>query len=189
MKSKIIEMLGAGCSPVQVALACGVGESYVSQLLSEEAIAERVAELRATRAAAYLEHDDAIDTDEEVARKLVRRNLDNGFLKPMEALKHFQVLNAARRKTDSGSNTQVPTSTVVNLNLPAMAAVQFKLTMDKQVIEIDGRSMTTMPAQKVTKMLREKKAGEMLEESLQMEGPMKIATPEVFAAVAELDRI
>lgn len=167
MKGKIVEMLGAGVSPVQVALACGVSESYISQLLADEDIAQQVKELRVQRASAYVEHDDALDSDEEVARKLVRRNLDTGLLKPMEALKHFQVLNAARRKSDSHGGAQVPTSTIVNLNLPPAAAVQFKLTTDKQVIEIDGRSMTAMPAQQVTKLLREKKAAEMLETSLQ----------------------
>jgi hypothetical protein len=179
MKEKIIEMLGAGVTPVQVALACGVTEGYISQLLSNPEIEEQVKSLRVHKAAAYVEHDAALDTDEEAARKIVRRNIDNGFLKPMEALKHFQVLNSARRKSDSHGNTQVPTSTVVQLNLPAAAAVQFKLTVDKQVIEIDGRSMTTMPAQMVTKMLREKKAQEHLQMAL--ESPrMKIETPSLI---------
>jgi hypothetical protein len=74
----------------------------------------------------------------------------------MEALKHFQVLNAARRKSDVHASAHVPTSTVVQLQLPQAATVQFKLTTDRQVIEIDGRSMVTMPAQRVTKLLRER---------------------------------
>ena len=181
MKHKIIDMLGAGVSPVQTALAIGVTEGYISQLLAQEDIATQVQELRATRATAHIDHDTALDTDEEVARKLVRRNLDNGFLKPMEALKHFQVLNAARRKTDVVGQTQVPTSTVVNLNIPTMATVQFKMTSDRQVIEIDSRSMATMPAREVTKLLREKKAVEMLEQSSILAGPpMKIATPSIL---------
>lgn len=164
---------------MQVAMACGVTESYISQLLSDEGIEEQVSTMRVQKAAAYVEHDTALDSDEEVARQLVRRNLDHGFLKPMEALKHFQILNAARRKSDSHGNAQVPTSTVVQLNLPPSAAVQFKLTMDRQVIEIDGRSMTTMPAQQVTKLLREKKAQEMLQTALEMP-KMKIATPSLL---------
>jgi hypothetical protein len=169
MKEKIVEMLGAGVTPTQVALACGVSDSYISQLLADENIATEVAEKRTVRAAAFVESDASLDSDEEIARSAVRRNLDHGFLKPMETLRHFQVLNAARRKSDSHAGAQVPTSTVVQLNLPAAAAVQFRLTVDRQVIEVDGRSMTTMPAQRVTKMLREKKAQEMLQTSL--EGP------------------
>jgi hypothetical protein len=179
MKEKIVEMLGAGVTPVQVALACGVTEGYISQLLSDPVVEEQVKSLRVHKAAAYVEHDAALDTDEEAARKIVRRHIDNNFLKPMEALKYFQVLNAARRKSDSHGNTQVPTSTVVQLNLPPAAAVQFKLTVDKQVIEIDGRSMTTMPAQQVTKMLREKKAQEHLQAALDTP-KMTINTPSLL---------
>ena len=179
MKEKIIEMLGAGVTPVQVAMACGVSESYVSQLLADENILGKVQELRTAKVSAYVENDAALDTDEEVARRQVRRNLDNGFLKPLEVLRHFQVLNMAKRKSDIHASAHVPTTTVVQLNLPAAAAVQFRLTNDKQVIEIDGRSMVTMPAQRVTKMLREKQAGETLQHAL--DGPkMEIQTSELL---------
>jgi transcriptional regulator with XRE-family HTH domain len=186
MKDRIIELLGSGISAVQVASACGVSESYVSQLLSDETISERVKALRVARASKYVEHDDHLDTDEEVARKLVRRNLDNGFLKPMEALKHFQVLNAARRKADSGSNVQIPTSTIVNISLPTSAAVHFKLTVDKQVVEVDGRAMTALPAAQVAGMLRRKKATELLEDhskDADLQVPMKISTPALLDTI------
>lgn len=167
MKDKIIEMLGAGVTPVQVALACGVSESYISQLLADEHVEAQVKALRVEKAAAYVEHDAQLDSDEEVVRRKVRRNIDDGFLKPMELLKHFQVLNAARRKSEGAGTAQVPTSTIVQLHLPTAAAVQFKMTVDKQVVEIDGRAMTAMPAAQVAKMLREKKAVETLDMALE----------------------
>lgn len=186
MQDKIIEMLGAGVTPVQVALACGVTEGYISQLLAQEDIAQTVRELRVQKATAYIEHDASLDTDEEVARRLVRKNLDNAFLKPMEVLKHFQVLNAAKRQSAGATQAQTPTSTVVNLHLPAVAMVEFKLTVDRQVIEVDGRSMAAMPASRVAGMLREKRAVqdmELIQKGLDNKTPMRIVTPSILDTI------
>lgn len=186
-KDRVVELLGAGVTPVQVASAVGCSESYVSQLLAVPEIEAMVRKLRSERAAEYIEHDDSVQAAEKAALGLVRRNVDNGFLKPMEALKHFQVLNAARRKSDSTGGTAVPTNTIVNFTLPENAAVQFKMTTDRQVIEVDGRSMATLPAAQVAKMLREKKAAEQLLESLE---PLRIEIGEAAAAmISELDKI
>jgi non-ribosomal peptide synthetase component F len=166
-------------------LATGVSEGYVSQLLSDETVAAAVTERRAVTAAKFIEHDERLDSDEEVARKLVRRNLDNGILRPMEALRHFQVLNAARRQSQ-GAQTQVPLSTIVALQLPPSARVEFKLTVDKQVVEVDGRSMATMPASHVQKLLRNKKAQEDLTDVLELPAngkKMTITTPSLLDSI------
>lgn len=176
-KDKIIELLGAGISPVQVAGACGVSESYISQLLSDEAVTAHVQALRIQRTSKYIEQDNSIEAAEKRALELVSRNLETGFMKPGEALKHFQVLNAAKRKSEGSAVGTTPNSTVVNLTIPAAAAVQFKMTTDKQVIEIEGRSMSTMPASAVNKMLRERKAKQVLQQSLG--DPIRIETPHI----------
>lgn len=161
-QDKIIEMLGSGVPATVVANAVGVTDGYISQLLAVPEIHARVVALRTERSAGRIEHDDTIIGAERRALELVKRNLDNGALsglKPMEALKHFQVLNAARKSGDhAASGSGQPSGTVVNLHLPENAKVQFSMTVDKQVIEIDGRSMATMPASRVNQMLREKKA-------------------------------
>lgn len=184
---KVIDLLGAGVSPVQVALACGITESYVSQLLSQQEIADEVTSLRAARAAQYVEHDDNLDSDEEKARRLVRRNLDNGILKPMEALQHFRVLNAARRQSQAAVATPA-VSTVVTLNLPVAAQVQFKLTTDKQIIEVDGRSLATMPASSMARMLKERQTRETLTDLHAMvtdvtPRKMEITTPSLLDSI------
>lgn len=156
-QEKIVALLGVGVTPTQVALATGVSDGYISQLIARPEIAAQIAELRTAKAAEHIEHDASLDSDEELARRLVRTNLDRGFLKPMEVLRHFQVLNAARRKSDVSNLQSAPTATIVNLQLPAQAAVQFQLTVDRQVIEVSGRSMATMGAKQVATMLQEKR--------------------------------
>lgn len=160
MKDKVIEMLGAGVLQVQVATALGVEESYISQLMAEDGVRDQVAQLRAIKATEYLQHDSAIEDVEAIALERVMK------LIPMEtniirALKVFQVANAAKKKSESSVTPQQPSS-IVNITLPQQALVEFKMTVDKQVVEVQGRSMATMPSHVLQAKLRDKKAQELL---------------------------
>lgn len=157
MKDKILDLLGANVPPVSVAQAVGCEESYISQLLAEEEFYKQVLEKRAVRASKQVKHDGSIDEAEESALRMVRRNVESGLLKPMEAVKHFAVLNSARRRSDVGMTNSQPTNVVVNLNLPAAAVIQFKLSVNKEVIEVDGRSMTPLQSKEVARLSHEKK--------------------------------
>lgn len=165
VQERVIELLGAGIQPVQVAAACGVTESWVSQIQSDEGNAARIAELRSIRASQYVEHDTKIDDLEKRALKKIGELLPM-IMKPMEAVKVFQTLNAAKRKTDAASQQHTQTATIVNLEIPANAMVGFKMTVDKQVIEVEGRSMLPLSAQEVAKKLKDKQTKELLEHSL-----------------------
>jgi phosphoserine aminotransferase len=64
--------------------------------------------------------------------------------------------------------------------------VEFKLTVDKQVVEVDGRSMATMPASHVQKLLRNKKAQEDLTDVLELPAngkKMTITTPSLLDSI------
>ena len=46
--------------------------------------------------------------------------------------------------------------------MPEAARVRFTLTADRQVIEIEGRSMTTMPARSLASQLEQRNAARLL---------------------------
>lgn len=161
MQDKIIELLGRGIPATQVAAAVGCDDSYISQLLSNESIVAKVQELRVAHYSGYVELDKKVDSAEEAALKKVI-SLIPYLAKPTEAVQVYKVLNAAKRRTmDAASATQTPTQTVI-LDLPEAARVRFTLTHDKQVIEIAGRSMTTMPAKSLAAQLEQRTAARML---------------------------
>ena len=139
MRDKIIEMLGKGIPATQVASAVGCDDSYISQLLSEEGVEQRVIELKATHFSKYVEQDTKLDAAEEEALQKVSQLLPF-ITRPGEAIRAYAVLNAAKRRTaDSASQAQMVAQTVA-LDLPAASRVRFTLTADKQVLEIEGLS-------------------------------------------------
>jgi hypothetical protein len=161
MKDQIIEMLGRGIPATQVAAAVGCDDSYISQLLASEEVSQQVSEAKAKNFSAFIAHDNDINAAEEAALKKVV-GLVPFITKPSEAVRVFSVLNAAKRRTaDAASNSQAVAQTV-SLELPAAARVRFTLTQDKQVIEIEGRSMATLPAKSLAARLEQRNAARLL---------------------------
>lgn len=165
-QEKILDLLGAGVPQVQVATAVGVDESYVSQLMAEDWFRGAVQERRAAHAVESIEHDEKIDSIERRAWERIDKllPLETNLMK---LLKVAQVANAAKRKSEVAVASTQP-ATIVNIALPQSALVQFKMTSDKQVIEIEGRSMNTMPSHVVQSKLREKKAASLLVDQTQL---------------------
>lgn len=162
MKDRIIEMLGQGLSATQVASAVGCEDSYISQLLSDEHISRQVQELRAENFSKYVDLDRRLDeAEEEALTKLA--SLANFITKPTEAARVYSILNAAKRRTVDQVNQQQAVAQTVSLDLPMAARVRFTLTNDRQVIEIEGRSMTTMPARNLASRLEQRNASRLLD--------------------------
>jgi transcriptional regulator with XRE-family HTH domain len=174
-QQRILELLGAGASQSQVAMAVGVEDSYVSQLMANEDFRSGVQALRAEAAAKHAATDAKIDNIEDIAWKRIES------LVPMETnlmklLKVATAANAAKRKSGGNAVTAPATAQIVNIQLPQSAVVEFKMTPDRQVVEISGRSMNTMSSAKVHAALREKRAKELVED----------VTPQVNGKTADL---
>lgn len=166
VQTQMLELLGAGVPAVQVASACGVSESYVSQCLADEEFSKRVTLKKSERAGQYIKHDNNIDSlEDKVLQKLER--LLPLVTKPMDAARIFQTLNNAKRKSDPTSGQASSPNVIVSVELPEAAAVHFKMTAQNQVIEVEGRSMVPMPAGQVASMLRKKQTERLLEHSAQ----------------------
>lgn len=168
MEDRIIQLAGSGVPQSVIADTVGCDPSYVSQLLSQEHIQEQVATLRLAKAAGMIKHDETIEDGEKtaLARMLTLLPMQSDLMK---ITKVFQVLNSAKKSSDRGivGAGQTP-GTVVTLNIPAAAQVHFKLTSDRQVIEVEGRSLVPMPSHQVARSLRELQASRLLNTSLEM---------------------
>lgn len=162
MKDRIIEMLGQGLSATQVASAVGCDDSYISQLLADESVSAQVQSKRAENFGKYVEQDRKLDDAEATALEKLS-TLAQFITKPTEAARVYSILNAAKRRTVDQVNQQQAVAQTVALDLPAAARVRFTLTNDKQVIEIEGRSMTTMPARNLAARLEQRNATRLLD--------------------------
>jgi hypothetical protein len=165
MEDRIVELAGAGVPNNIIASTVGCDPSYVTQVLGKEENASRVMEMRGAKAAKMLARDAKIEQIEDAALDRAM-NLVNMQTDLMKVTRVFQVFNAAKKSSDHGINPAANGAGVtVTLELPQAAEMHFRLTSDRQVIEIEGRSMVPMPSQQVAKQLRELQANRLLEQT------------------------
>ena len=162
MKEQIIELLGKGLTATQVAMAVGCDDSYISQLLADPDTKTAVETKRATNLTHYVEHDSRVDKAEEAALERME-NLLPFVTKPSEAARIFSVLNGAKRRAATAGPASSAPARTVTLQLPESSSISFTLSHDKQVIEIEGRSLATMPAKNLAQRLEQRNAARLLE--------------------------
>lgn len=165
MKERIIEMLGNGVSATAVAAALGVTDGYVSQVLNEEGVTEKVQELRAAKYAAFAQEDDDLNKAEAAALRRVNQLLPL-MTKPTDAARVFSILNAAKRKVGSVESAAPVGATIIQIALPEAAKVSFTLSSDRQVVEVEDRSLITMPAKNLAARLEQRNASRLLSVSI-----------------------
>lgn len=181
MREQIIEMLSNGIPATAVAAAVGCDDSYVSQICAEEGVAEQIAANKAARFSSYIEHDKNTDSAEELALEKVKQ-LIPFITKPAEAALVYKTLNTATRRTTGAAQATPQTAAVVNIHLPAAAAVQFQLNGERQVIDINGRSMVTMQAKTLVEQVEQRRAVR----ALQMNVPATLGVTELFKTKGQI---
>jgi C-terminal processing protease CtpA/Prc len=152
MKDRIKELLGAGLLPSVVSSAVGCSESYVSQLLSQESFAAEVQELRLLALTAQKERDANYDTLEDKLLARLGDTIDT-LVRPREIASILQTVNNAKRRSHPAELGATAATTIVNLSLPNIVAAKFTVNGANQVMEIEGRSIATMPAKAVLDMI------------------------------------
>lgn len=145
--NQIQELLGTGLSNEVVATAVGCTPSYVSQLMSDEAFAAVVIAKRTTSLTANSKRDRKIDQIEDDIIEKVGDAVDNGLIyKPLDLLRAFTVLNSAKRRGVPAHESLVINQTIVNLQLPERVVQTFTQNAQGEVVEVEGRTLVTMPA-------------------------------------------
>lgn len=166
----------------------GISPSAVSQALSS--IEESSAAQTSAQANQANLHDNKYD-----ALELVALNKLEGLLAVetniMKVSKIMEMLNSAKRRAgivgSLGSSSASGSANFITINMPAAIQQKLVLNENKEVIEVDGRSLVTMPSTEVEKILQEKKEAQAAAQELEAkEVAARIAAKEV--ARAEKDK-
>lgn len=143
LEERALKLLGNGVTAEQVAAALGVTAGRISQLLSDDVFAEKVALLRYNNLQAHSERDNAYDSMEDDLLKKLRNALPL-IIKPDTILKAISVINAAKRRGQSAPQSITNQQTVVQLILPEAITHKFSVNSDNQVIRVGEQGLETM---------------------------------------------
>lgn len=144
-EEKAMILLGKGIGSEPVAAALGVTPSRISQLLSQEGFAQKVADLRYQNLQKHNERDGQYDKIED---KLLSK-LDKAIpllIKPESILKAITVVNSAKRRGQDSPDVATTNKNIVNLILPTNIAEKFTIDINNQVTRAGEQELLTMPS-------------------------------------------
>ena len=165
MRDRLIQLLGNGVSHAVAASAVGCSESYVTQLVSNPAVAEEIAALRFENLQAATVRDSKIDSLEDKLLVKFEEALPL-MMRPAEIMRAAAVVNAMKRRGQAAPETAHIANQIVNLFMPKQAAISFQLSSNKEIIEVAGRPLVTMPS---AQLLVEAKHHAQLQQQFQIE--------------------
>lgn len=142
-ESRALELLGKGIPPAAVAAALGVDPSRITQLLSDDTFAASVVEKKFESLSKHATRDMAIDQLEDHLLDKLKDTLPF-MTRPMEILKSFSVINAAKRRTLSHTDQVTTQQTIVTLNIPSIIVQKFSQNIHNQVTAVGQQSLVTM---------------------------------------------
>ena len=143
---RALELLGSGAGPEQVASAVGVTTGFISQLLSDETFAAAVADLRFQSLSSYNTRDEKINSlEDQLLEKL--ENLLPMMFRPMEVVRAYATINAAKRRGAAAPATAHTTQNIVSITLPQIIVDRFTAVttnINNQVIKAGNQDLITM---------------------------------------------
>ena len=142
-EERAITLLGSGATPEQVASACGVTVSRISQLLSDPEFTVAVADLRFHNLSQHNARDSHYDSLEDAALKKLE-DLFPLMMRPMEVLKTIAVLNSAKRRGVSAPEQVTAQQTVVSIVMPTVIVNKFVTNVQNQVIQAGNQELLTI---------------------------------------------
>lgn len=155
LEDRAATLLGSGLPPATVAASLGCSESYLSQLLSTEVFAARVAALRYEALAKHNERDSGYDSLEDDLLVRLRDCLPL-MHKPMEILKAIQIINQAKRRGTSTPEAILEKQEVVKLVMPVQIIQRFTTNIQNQVIQAGTQELLTIQSGTLAARMKEK---------------------------------
>ncbi len=156
-KDHAITLLAQGIPTSQVAAACGVSDSYISQLKADPEIQEQILAKQAAHSAADVKFDEMLEDAEAMALDKIKKNLP--FASMGQALSAFRILNTARRRQDAVGQTDSPVNVTVNLTLPASALPRYITNSANEIVEVEGKTMLSATAKTLDQILAARAGG------------------------------
>ena len=159
LKEQALALIASGIDTAAVASACGVSESYISQL--RQATDKQQDEEPAGLSVADQEFDSRLERAESLALERIEKSI--GFANMGQALNAFRVLNSARKRKEAvGLGAAAGTGNVsvtVNLTMPSNGLARYVTNSANEIVEVEGKTMISATAKSLDAILASRAAG------------------------------
>ena len=153
-KRQIASLIAQGVGTSEIATVAGCEDSYISQLRNDPEILALMSEEQSTKKLKDVQFDEKLEAAEDRALDVITRNIP--FANPQVALATFKVLNGATRRKHAAI-VDTPVSVTVNLTLPAALIPHYVLNNQREIVEVDGKTMASATPQTIEAVLAARK--------------------------------
>lgn len=143
VEDRALALLGAGVNQQATAAALGVTESRISQLLSGEAFASKVSEIKYAALTKHNERDSKYDTLEDSLLTKLEGSLGL-LIRPMDITKVLATVNNCKRRGNTTTNEVTTNQNIVNIILPTVITEKFTKDINNQVIKVGDQELLTI---------------------------------------------
>ena len=157
VEDRALSLLGAGVVADSVASALGVSPSYISQLLSNDAFATKVATIRYENLQKHNVRDDSYDSLEDQLLVKLQQQLPL-MMKPETILRAIATINGAKRRGQTAPDSIINNTNIVQLVLPQVITEKFAVNIDNQVTRAGSQELHTIPSGNLLKQVEERQA-------------------------------
>lgn len=155
-KKKAAQLIGKGLSNTTIAKILNCTEAYIIQLKEDPTLQEAIQKI----AARELENQELATPRLVSMRSRLLQKLDDAvdyMHKPMEIIKVLETveksLTSEKEREALGAKKNQNVNNVVQLVLPATHNFSFTLSTNREVIEVDGRTLQSMSSANIFKEL------------------------------------
>ena len=143
VEERALSLLGSGINSESVAAALGVTAARISQLLSQEEFASKVAALRYATLQSHNVRDNQYDELEDVLIEKLKKSMPL-MIRPDTILKAMNVVNGAKRRGQSAPEQSNSAKNIVTLLLPTQVLQQFTTNVNNQVVKAGEQDLITI---------------------------------------------
>lgn len=161
VEERALNLLGSGISSESVAAALGVTPARISQLLSQEDFAQRVAGIRYELLQKHNTRDGEYDSLEDMLIEKLKKSMPL-MVRPDTILKAMNTVNGAKRRGQSAPEQATTNKNIVSLVLPTQIVQNFVTNVHNQVVKVGDQDLLTISSSnlldKVTASQKERTA-------------------------------
>lgn len=171
LETRALALLSSGVSPEQCASACGVTPGRISQLISSEVFATKLADRRFEALRKHNARDDELDALEDAIIFQFKQSI-TFVLDPAKLARMLQIVNAAKRRGASAPDQIISKQTVLKLNIPITLINRFTLNGANQVISAGEQDLVTIQSSQMKRLAAERSESQtqVLEMEIGLEG-------------------
>lgn len=152
-RERALALLSTGVPAEQVAAACGVTPSAISQLCAQDDFSQELSSARFENLSKHNVRDSKYDTIEDALVDKLQDMLPM-MMRPMEVLKSIQVINSAKRRGQSADSAVTAQQTVVQIVMPTIVVNRFTANAQNQVVIAGGQDLSTIQSGTLLKQVK-----------------------------------